>query len=123
MMKRTGLSLALLGLLAITGCGNDAAKPSPLLDAAKACHDSEVACPRPILGVRNLAASQRYYRDALGFKVDWEYGEPPDFGSVSRGDGVLFLAQTDEHISGSWVFLFTRDVDRLHEELARKKAI
>jgi catechol 2,3-dioxygenase-like lactoylglutathione lyase family enzyme len=66
--------------------------------------------------------SQRYYRDALGFRVDWDYGDPPDFGSVSRGDGVLFLSEGDHHGSGTWAMMFTRDVDRLHEEFRGHKA-
>ena len=59
----------------------------------------------------------------LGFKVDWEDGSPPDFGSVSRGDAVLFMCQRCQGNPGSWIIIFTRDVDRLHDELRRKDAI
>ena len=82
-----------------------------------------MSCARPIFNVRDLRASQRYYREALGFKVDWDHGDPPDFGSDSRGEGVLFMCQGCQGRPGTWVMIFTRDVDRLHEELVRNKAI
>jgi catechol 2,3-dioxygenase-like lactoylglutathione lyase family enzyme len=109
----------IFGLLA---CKAD--RRSPLLEAARACsHDSELSCARPILNVRDLKASQRYYRDVLGFKVDWEDGEPSDFGSVSRGHGVLFMCQQCQGQPGAWVMLFAQDVDRLHREFVAKQAL
>ena len=41
----------------------------------------------PILFVRHVTASAGFYRDKLGFTIDFLYGEPPFYGSVSR-DGV-----------------------------------
>jgi catechol 2,3-dioxygenase-like lactoylglutathione lyase family enzyme len=113
--------------LAVVAMGGSLAcerpRSSPLVEAARACHDSEISCPRPILAVRDLKASGRYYRDALGFKIDWEYGDPPDFGSVSRADGVLFLSQGHQSTRGGWTMMFVRDVDRLHEEFRKNRAI
>jgi catechol 2,3-dioxygenase-like lactoylglutathione lyase family enzyme len=104
-------------------CGRGEAR-SPLAEAARECaHDSELSCPRPIFNVRSLRASQSYYRDQLGFKVDWEYGDPPDFGSVSRAQGVIFLCQGCQGSPGAWTMIFAQDVDRLHEEFRRRKAI
>lgn len=118
----TGFLMTLLAVGAVA-CGSKR-EASPLERAAAACAgDAEVSCPRPIFNVSSLAASQRYYRDALGFKVDWEYGDPPDFGSVSRGDGVLFMCQGCQGTPGAWTMLFTRDVDRLYEELRERKAL
>jgi catechol 2,3-dioxygenase-like lactoylglutathione lyase family enzyme len=110
--------------VAVLGCKKEVEKRSPLAEAARACSDeSELSCPRPILNVRSLEASQRYYRDALGFKVDWAYGDPPDFGSVSRGHGVLFMCQGCQGTPGAWVMMFTPDVDALHDEVRRKGAL
>jgi catechol 2,3-dioxygenase-like lactoylglutathione lyase family enzyme len=120
-----GLSrVVLLGLaLGAAGCKGDK-QTSPLLEMARACaHDGELSCARPIFTVRDLRASLAYYRDALGFKVDWEYGEPPGFGSVSRGHGGLFMCQDCQGHPGAWAMMFTPDVDRLHAELVRRKAI
>jgi catechol 2,3-dioxygenase-like lactoylglutathione lyase family enzyme len=41
----------------------------------------------PILFVRDVPASAAFFRDKLGFEIDFVYGEPPFYGSVSR-DGV-----------------------------------
>ena len=41
----------------------------------------------PVLFVRDVPASAAYFRDKLGFAVDFLHGEPPFYGAVSR-DGV-----------------------------------
>lgn len=41
----------------------------------------------PILLVRDVTASARWFEARLGFAVDFLYGDPPFYGSVSR-DGV-----------------------------------
>ena len=41
----------------------------------------------PILFVRDVPTSAAYFRDKLGFAIDFLYGEPPFYGAVSR-DGV-----------------------------------
>jgi catechol 2,3-dioxygenase-like lactoylglutathione lyase family enzyme len=41
----------------------------------------------PILLVRDVTASARWFEERLGFVTDFLYGEPPFYGSVSR-DGV-----------------------------------
>lgn len=45
----------------------------------------------PILFVRDVPASAAFYRDRLGFGIDFLHGEPPFYGSVSRGDACLHL--------------------------------
>jgi catechol 2,3-dioxygenase-like lactoylglutathione lyase family enzyme len=119
------LTLLTIGCLAfaLPGCKRTHER-NPMVEAAKACtRDAEISCPRPILTVASLRGSQRYYREALGFEVMWEHGDPPDFGAVGRGDGVVFLCQGCQGHPGSWMMLFTRDVDRLYAELVRNKAI
>jgi len=41
----------------------------------------------PILLVRNVEASADFFREKLGFEIDFLHGAPPFYGSVSR-DGV-----------------------------------
>jgi catechol 2,3-dioxygenase-like lactoylglutathione lyase family enzyme len=41
----------------------------------------------PILFVRDVPTSAAYFRDKLGFAIDFLHGEPPFYGAVSR-DGV-----------------------------------
>jgi uncharacterized glyoxalase superfamily protein PhnB len=45
----------------------------------------------PILFVRDVVTSAAYYRDRLGFAVDFLYGEPPFYGSISRDSACLHL--------------------------------
>jgi ribosomal-protein-alanine N-acetyltransferase len=40
----------------------------------------------PVLMVHDVAASAAFYRDRLGFHVDFLYGDPADHAAVSRGD-------------------------------------
>ena len=45
----------------------------------------------PILFVRDVSASAAFFREKLGFEVDFQYGTPPFYGSVSRGGACLHL--------------------------------
>ena len=120
-MLRNAFAVSSLFVLALA-CGGD--ERSPLYDLAGTIeHDSELSAAIPIFNVHDLKASQRYYRDVLGFAVDWEDGDPPDFGSVSRGHAVVFMCQGCQGHPGAWVMLFTPDVDRLHAEFVAKGAI
>jgi len=126
-MRSTMLAVAcaVIGLaISPAGCRRSSERGDPLVEVAKACvQHGDLSCPRPILHVRSLQASQRYYRDSLGFKIDWEHGEPPDFGAVSRGDAVLFMCQGCQGNPGSWMMIFTPSVDRLYDEISREGAI
>lgn len=45
----------------------------------------------PILFVRDVPASAAFFRERLGFSVDFLHGDPPFYGSVSRGSACLHL--------------------------------
>jgi catechol 2,3-dioxygenase-like lactoylglutathione lyase family enzyme len=45
----------------------------------------------PILFVRDVPASAAFFREKLGFKTDFLHGDPPFYGSVSRGGACLHL--------------------------------
>jgi catechol 2,3-dioxygenase-like lactoylglutathione lyase family enzyme len=45
----------------------------------------------PILMVRDVTAAAEFYHSKLGFQIDFLYGEPPFYGSVSRDDVCLHL--------------------------------
>lgn len=112
----------LLACLAAAGCKRTH-EPSPLARAASECGRGDLACARPILYVDDLMASRRYYHDKLGFTLDWTDGDPPNFGSVSRGDTQLFMCERCQGHAGSWLWVFTPDVDRLYAELVERGAI
>src|SRR5688572_14261580 len=109
-------------IVGLAGCKSE--RPSRLLEAARATsHKGELSHAIPIFSVGSLPRSQQYYRDALGFNVDWEDGEPPSFGAVSRGETVLFLCQGCQGNPGAWVMVFAHDVERLHRQFAATKAL
>ncbi len=41
-----------------------------------------------MLPVADVAASARYFRDFLGFEIDFLEGDPPVHGRVKQGDGT-----------------------------------
>jgi catechol 2,3-dioxygenase-like lactoylglutathione lyase family enzyme len=45
----------------------------------------------PILFVRDVPASAGFFKEKLGFAVDFLHGHPPFYGSVSRGEACLHL--------------------------------
>lgn len=118
-MTRTALALVLLVPL-FAACGD---QRSPLAELAEQSNARDLSPAIPIVSVDSLRASQAYYRDVLGFTVEWEDGEPADFGAVKRGDAVLFMCQRCQGHPGGWIMMFTPDVDRLHEELKGRGAI
>lgn len=45
----------------------------------------------PILFVRDVPSSAAFFREKLGFEIDFLHGSPPFYGSVSRGEVCLHL--------------------------------
>jgi len=45
----------------------------------------------PVIFVTSVAASAEFYRNTLGFAIDFLHGHPPFFGSVSRDAACLHL--------------------------------
>lgn len=85
----------------------------------------------PILFVRDVPAGAAFFRDRLGFGIDFLHGEPPFFGSVSR-DGVClhlrfvrepnFAALAAREVSLILATIEVSDVRALFEELAARGA-
>lgn len=85
----------------------------------------------PILLVRDVAATARFFEERMGFGADFLYGEPPFYGSVSR-DGVrlhfrfvaepvfaIAAAREESLIAASFE---VSDVRVLFEEMAERSA-
>jgi uncharacterized glyoxalase superfamily protein PhnB len=45
----------------------------------------------PILFVRDVSASAAFFQEKLAFEIDFLYGAPPFYGSVSRNEVCLHL--------------------------------
>lgn len=118
-MKRV-LLLAAVATMTMAACDDEPRRARPFA-ASPQCGHHEMGCPRPILAVANLRDSLAYYRDQLGFKVDWEWGEPADFASVTRSGTTIFLGES-HHGDRGGLWVFARDVDKLHAELKQRGA-
>lgn len=73
----------------------------------------------PVLRVASLEASLRYYVDALGFTVEWQY---PRFACAGRDRCHVFLCEGDQGHPGAWVWIGVHDVELLHDEYRRRGA-
>ena len=60
--------------------------------------DTEVASAKPVLYVADVDASATFYRDQLGFRIDFLHGNPPFYGSVSRDGATLHLKLVHEPV-------------------------
>jgi catechol 2,3-dioxygenase-like lactoylglutathione lyase family enzyme len=88
----------------------------------------------PILNVSNIKQSFEWF-EKLGWKKAWDWGDPPDFGSVCSGQVEIFLclngqggrgkgdAKTtfgpegdDTSDSGSWICIMVDDVDAVYRD-------
>jgi catechol 2,3-dioxygenase-like lactoylglutathione lyase family enzyme len=52
----------------------------------------------PVVFVADVEASAMFYRDSLGFSIDFLHGEPPFYGSVSRDGASLHLKFVHEPV-------------------------
>ena len=53
--------------------------------------DVAVKSATPIFFVSDVPRTAAFFRDMLGFKVDFLYGTPPIYGAVSRGEASIHL--------------------------------
>ena len=64
----------------------------------------------PVLRVTDLAAAMRFYRDVLGFVVEFEYD---DYVILELGDSQVHLAKpaAGKPAGGGTVYIFCEEVD------------
>ncbi|MCJ8009145.1 glyoxalase superfamily protein [Lederbergia wuyishanensis] len=77
----------------------------------------------PILDVVNYEESMKFYTETLGFRKNWEWGNPAGFGSVSRDQVEIFLNQEDDGNFGTSINVFVRDVEALYKEAKKNDAV
>lgn len=79
----------------------------------------------PIFAVRDVEKAVAFYRDVLGGKGEWLWGEPPTFAGVRLGEVQLMFNRQPElaaAIEGHEHYLFAEDVDALHAQHAAADA-
>lgn len=75
--------------------------------------------------VQDVLRSVEHYRDALGFKVEFTYGQPTFYAGVERDHVTLHLQaanQTKRQPGHGAVNVFVTDVDALYQELKERGA-
>ncbi|HJP92350.1 MAG TPA: bleomycin resistance family protein [Pyrinomonadaceae bacterium] len=87
----------------------------------------------PILNVSNFAESVAWF-EKLGWKKQWDWGDPPTFGGISSGDCEIFLCENAQGGRGKsslkttfgnqgeqsadkgvWMSIWVEDVDSVHK--------
>jgi uncharacterized glyoxalase superfamily protein PhnB len=79
----------------------------------------------PVFAVQDVPRSVEHYRDVLGFRVEFTYGEPTVYAGVERDRLSLHLqgaGETRRAPGQSAVYVFVTDVDALYAELASRGA-
>ena len=75
--------------------------------------------------VRDMAKSVEHYRDALGFTVTFQYGQPTFYACLCRDEVSLHLlaAQETKRLPGNGgICVFVNDVDWVHADLVARGA-
>src|SRR5215472_15544134 len=75
--------------------------------------------------VKNVQESVAYFRDALGFKIEFLYGEAPNYAGMSRDNVAVHLeaaSNTSCQVGQTGLNVFLDDVDELYQELLGRNA-
>ena len=76
--------------------------------------------------VRNVGESVAHYRDVLGFRVEFTYGDPAFYAGVERDAVVIHLqaaSDTARQPGQAAIYIFVTGVDALYEELRLRGAL
>lgn len=77
---------------------------------------AKVECIIPILNVTIFSASVDYYVNVLGFRAEWDWGDPPDVGSVERDDFSIMLVEDGQGRPGTWIWMGVEEAEQYYEE-------
>lgn len=86
----------------------------------------EIAFKRivPILRIFDVAKADEFYREFLGFSVDWDHRFDPDaplYRQISRGDLILHLSEHHGDGSpGARLRVMMEGVEAFHREISAK---
>lgn len=83
----------------------------------------ELRTVHPVLIASDIAATLAFFVDKLGFTNDFSYGEPLEYGAVSRGPIQIHVSKdyTGQGREGKGAsYIMIRGVDELYEEYTAK---
>lgn len=80
-----------------------------------------------VMTVDDVMKSLAYYRDKLGFDLDFEYGQPTFCAGLCSGNVSIHLVAAAEtqprrQPGSGGVVIFVDDVDAVHADLAKRGA-
>jgi len=78
-----------------------------------------------VFPVSDVGKSVAHYRDALGFDVEFTYGEPLAYAGVERGGAAIHLqaaGDTTRRPGQAAIYVFVSGVDALYEQLRARGA-
>ncbi len=110
------MALGILGLFSSTGLADN--PPNSQKDTMTPA--PKIGNTIPVLPVRDLQRSITFYRETLGFKLDWGGAKGDTICSVSRDNRPIMLSQTDKIGSPAWVWM---GADVALFELYRSKGV
>ena len=80
-----------------------------------------------IFQVKDIAESIPYYRDVLGFSIEFLWQDPPSYAVIHREGINIHLTLRAKEVSVKdpipGLYVFVHDINSLHMELVEKKAI
>ena len=82
----------------------------------------------PVFLVDDIVQTVEYYRDVLGFEVDFLYGTPPAYASVSRDDAIINFSRSEPSGrrnsitnagtgNGTDAYIVVSDIDEIFDEV------
>ena len=80
----------------------------------------KISQPTPEIPVPDVRVAQEYYRDTLGFEINWTNDEGR-IGAVSHGDCAIFFRESTAPSSGVF-WVFSEDVDAAYAALSGRGA-
>ncbi|NEW42393.1 VOC family protein [Nocardia cyriacigeorgica] len=84
-----------------------------------------LAPPIPVLRMFDIAKTFEFYRDYLGFTVDWEHRFAPDlplYAQVSRGAARIHLSEHHgDGTPGTVLWMAVDDIHAWHAEITAKE--
>jgi len=75
-----------------------------------------------VLHVKDMSAALAYYRDTLGFSVEFTWEDPPQYVCLNLGEAAIHLNSYQPPAAPVVVCIFCKGVDALHDALAARGA-
>ena len=75
----------------------------------------------PQLPVKDVQATQEYYRDVLGFEILWAWGEN-DYGAVGNGQFRIHFTPMDEPPREACICIDVKDADEVYATVSQNGA-